>query len=66
VFPAVGGPQSTANSAAVLVGGGLNVNLKPHLALRAVEGDWLRTSFPNASIQAQHSFRLSTGLVFYF
>jgi opacity protein-like surface antigen len=56
------------NSFAFLLGGGLDVNLKHHLAIRAVEADYLLTRFGGATgnSASQHNLRLSTGIVFRF
>ncbi|MFP5234521.1 MAG: hypothetical protein ACLGSD_01350 [Acidobacteriota bacterium] len=64
VFPNLMGASSTANSLAVKAGGGMNVNLKPHLALRLFEADYLRTQLPNSTNNAQNSLQLGAGIVF--
>ena len=47
VFPAGAGAASSQHSLAFELGGGMNVALSPHLALRAFEADWLRTQLPS-------------------
>ena len=66
VFPNVLGAQSVANSLAVKAGGGMNLNLKRHLALRLFEADYLRTQLPNSTNNAQNSLQLGAGLVLRF
>ena len=66
VFPRPGGATTTDNNLALKAGGGLNVGLTPHLALRAFEADYLRTQFPNSTSNVQNSLRLSAGVVLRF
>jgi hypothetical protein len=66
VFPAASGATASQNSLAVNLGGGMNVVLTPHLALRAFEADWLRTQLPNSTTNAQNNLRLGAGIVFRF
>jgi hypothetical protein len=61
-------PIKTANSLAVVLGGGLDVRLSGRIAWR-VEGDYLHTSFQPADNQLTatgSNGRFSTGLVFHF
>ena len=66
VFPNASGASNTANSLALYVGGGVNVQLKRHLAMRAFEADWLRTQMPNATTNVQNNLRLGAGLLYRF
>lgn len=66
VFPNVMGVQTVASSLALKAGGGLNYNLRRHLALRPFEADYLRTQLPNATNNAQNNFQLGAGLVMRF
>ena len=66
VFPSSAGAKDTANGLALYIGGGVNVALQRHLALRAFEADWLRTQLPNATTNVQNNLRLGAGLVFRF
>ena len=66
VFPNVLGAHTTANSLAVKAGGGMNLNLKPHLALRLFAADYLRTQLPNSTNNAQNNLQLGAGLVLRF
>jgi hypothetical protein len=66
VFPAAQGAAENADSIAWLAGGGMNISLRRHLALRILEADWLRTQMPNAAANVQNNLRLGAGLVFRF
>jgi len=59
----------TQNSFAMTAGGGLDVRLHHHLALRVIQAEYLMTRFENVSTgstQAQNDIRLSTGIVLRF
>jgi hypothetical protein len=66
VFPNPAGAMTAANSLAVKAGGGVNVNLAPHFALRLVEADYLRTQLPNSTTNAQNNLTLGAGVVLRF
>jgi peptidoglycan-associated lipoprotein len=66
VFPNPAGANDSANSLALYVGGGINVRLKDHLALRVLEADWLRTQLPNATTNVQNNLRVGAGLIYRF
>jgi hypothetical protein len=66
VFPAAIGLSSSADSLALQVGGGMNLQFSSHLAMRAFEAAWLRTQLPNATTGVENSLRVGTGLVFKF
>ena len=57
------GTTSSANALAVDVGGGLDVRLNRHFAVRAFRASYLRTQFPNTTTNVQNSLSLSAGLV---
>jgi opacity protein-like surface antigen len=59
-------PPSARNAFAMAVGGGLDVNLSQHFAIRAFQADWFFTEFPNGVTNHQHNLRLSAGVVFRF
>lgn len=78
-LPIVGGISTglTSSSAfAMAFGGGVDIGLTRHLAIRAVQVDYLRTQFNSVDAltaglssnlgNRQNSFRYSTGLVFRF
>jgi hypothetical protein len=66
IFPAAGGANDSADSLALYAGGGVNINLKNHFALRAIEANWLRTQMPNATTNVQNNLRLGAGLIYTF
>lgn len=66
VFPSVPSAVSKAGSLAVQAGGGVDLNLRPHLALRALEVDWLHTQLPNGEASEQNDLRLGAGVVIRF
>jgi hypothetical protein len=55
-------PPTSATSSAMALGGGVDVVITPHVALR-VQPDYLLTRFANTH---QNNFRISTGPVFRF
>src|SRR6202165_3079743 len=78
-IPIIGGISTgitKANSFAMAFGGGIDIGMSRHLAIRAVQVDYLRTQFnaPDAWTTGlssslgnrQNSFRYSTGIVFRF
>jgi peptidoglycan-associated lipoprotein len=64
VFPAPQGAEKNFNTFALQVGGGLDLRVKPHMALRLIQADWIRTQFPNGATNVQNELRLSAGIVF--
>ena len=66
VFPSPLSAQTTASSLAVKAGGGINLQLRPHYALRLFEADYLRTQLPNSTNNAQNNLQLGAGVVFRF
>lgn len=64
VFPNPNGPQTSANGLALQVGGGADLDLSRHFAVRLLQADWLRTQLPNATTNVQNSLQLSAGIVF--
>lgn len=65
-FPSPTGSQTDSNSFALQVGGGVDIGLSRHIAVRAIQADWLRTQFPNSTTNVQNSFRLAAGIVLRF
>jgi hypothetical protein len=78
-IPIVGGISTgltSANAFAMAFGGGIDIGLTRHLAIRAVQVDYLRTHFKATDALTtglssdfgnwQSSFRYSTGIVFRF
>jgi outer membrane immunogenic protein len=69
-FPSAnGGPSGAATSFAMAAGLGLDIALRPHLLLRAIQADYHYMQLPNNALNPanqQHNIRLSAGLVFRF
>jgi opacity protein-like surface antigen len=62
-------PLSSENSLALTAGGGVDVKLTRHVALRLVQAEYLMTDFASLTTgdrQTQNDIRLSSGLVFGF
>jgi opacity protein-like surface antigen len=66
LFPNPQGAQSSSNSMAVQVGGGLDIQLRRNLAIRAVDAGWVRTQMPNSTNNTQNVLKLGSGLVLRF
>lgn len=66
VFPDTSGAQSDATGLALQTGGGADLNLSPHFAVRLFRADWLRTQLPNGTTNVQNNLQLDTGIVFRF
>ena len=65
-FPTSTGIVSNANSLALEVGGGMNIALRPHLALRAFQLNWLRTQLPNSATNVQNYAQVGVGVTYRF
>jgi len=63
VFPGTAGATPTADSLAVKTGGGLNINVKRRIAVRAFEADYLRTQLPNSTDNVQNNLTICAGFV---
>ena len=59
------GTTSSANALAVDVGGGLDVRLNHHFAIRAIRASYFYTQFPNTTTNVQNSLSISTGFVWF-
>lgn len=66
VFPSSSGASAGAHGLAVLAGGGMNVGISPHLSVRAIEADWLRTELPNSTTGVENNLRLGAAIVYRF
>lgn len=66
IFPAPRGVNTSDNSLAANAGGGINLALRRHLALRLLEAGWVHTQLPNAAGNTQNDLRLSAGIVLSF
>lgn len=65
-FPEATGPLADFNTLALQVGGGLDLHVRRHMAVRFIQADWVRTEFPNATTNVQNDLRLGAGVVFRF
>lgn len=63
LFPSSAGADSSASSLALQVGGGVDLTLSHHVAVRVVEASWQRTRLPNGTNARQNSLQLGAGLV---
>lgn len=62
-FPVTGKSTGAASGLAMIAGGGLDIRTNSHLAIRAVQADYLYTQLPNGTDNRQNNLRLSAGLV---
>jgi hypothetical protein len=65
-FPTASASLIDYNSFALQVGGGVDIGLSRHFAVRAFQADWLRTYFPNSTTNIQNTFRIGAGIVLRF
>ena len=63
IFPDPAGANAVASSLSVKAGGGVNLKLKHHFALRLFEADYLRTQLPNSTSNVQNNVTLGAGVV---
>lgn len=63
VFPGPSGANTVANSMAIKTGGGMNLTLTRHFALRLFEADYLRTQLPNSTNNVQNYLTVGAGIV---
>jgi outer membrane protein OmpA-like peptidoglycan-associated protein/opacity protein-like surface antigen len=62
-------PLPAENSFAMTAGGGLDINLRRHFALRIIQAEYMMTNFENhdtGKSASQNDMRLSSGIVFRF
>lgn len=60
------GYNGSSNGLAMTAGGGLDVNVSPHFAVRLLQADYLMTRLTNGVNDRQNSLSLSAGIVFRF
>jgi hypothetical protein len=65
VFPKPSGVGSAASSFAYEAGGGLDISITKHIAIRAVEADYVRSYLPNNGGDTQGRIRLGFGVVYH-
>jgi outer membrane protein OmpA-like peptidoglycan-associated protein len=65
-FPTSSTYTTSADSLALSPGGGLDINLTPRIAIRAIQASYLRTTFPNGVDNEQNQLTLAVGVVMKF
>jgi hypothetical protein len=65
IFPLPTGTDSKASSFAFQAGGGLDIAISKHFALRAIEADYVRTYLPNNGTNTQDHLRLAFGVTYH-
>ena len=66
LFPTTTGYTNKANAFEWQAGGGWDISISKHLAIRAIEVDYLRTYLPNHELSYQNHIRLAAGLAIHF
>ena len=66
LFPHKSGLETSANSFAMIAGGGAEMRLTPRISLRAIEANQMRTYLPNGSSNVQGALLLGGGVVYWF
>ncbi len=61
--PGSSGLPGSANAFAITAGGGLDISLTRHIALRALEADYYLTRFDNGVNDHQNNLRVAAGLI---
>jgi outer membrane immunogenic protein len=64
--PSASGGSGSSNAFAMVAGGGLDVGVTRHFALRAIEADYYMTRFQNGANGHQNNLRISAGLILTF
>jgi outer membrane immunogenic protein len=64
--PTLTGASGSYNSFSLVAGGGLDISLTHRVAIRAFEGDYYLTRFPNGVNGRQNNLRISAGFIFRF
>ena len=64
--PGSSGLPGSANSFGMIAGGGLDIGLTRHIAVRAFEADYYLTRFNNGVNDRQNNLRLAAGLIIRF
>ena len=64
--PGNSGLPGSANAFALTAGGGLDIGLTRHIALRAFEADYYLTRFDNGVNDHQNNLRIEAGVIFRF
>ncbi|MGA7217332.1 MAG: hypothetical protein WBX38_03405 [Candidatus Sulfotelmatobacter sp.] len=64
-FPGSAGVFGSENALSMQFGGGLNIRLARGLGVRAIELDYVRTTFRNLASDSQNDFRLAFGVTYH-
>jgi outer membrane immunogenic protein len=64
--PGNSGLSGSANAFAMTAGGGLDISLTRHIALRAFEADYYLTRFDNGANDHQNNLRIAAGVIVRF
>lgn len=64
--PSLSGTSGSYNAFSLVAGGGLDIAVTHHIGIRAIEGDYYLTHFPNGVNGRQNNLRISAGLIFRF
>ena len=65
LYPDLPSPSRSAESLAIQTGGGMDFGISQHFSLRVFQADWMRTQFPNSSMNVQNNLRMAAGIVFH-
>ncbi len=64
-FPSATSVQTSANSYAMQIGGGVHFFVSRSFTLRALEADYVRTALPNGGSDVQNDLRLGVGVTYH-
>jgi outer membrane immunogenic protein len=62
-FPTPSGPTNSVNAFAMQLGGGYDIDLGSHFAIRAIDAHYVQTRLPNGGNNTQNDLRLGAGIV---
>lgn len=65
-FPSGASSTTSSSTLTYAAGGGVDINLTPRFAIRAVNAKYLHTAFPNDVNSSQNQLEISSGIVFRF
>ena len=65
VFPVSTGISHSATAFSWQVGGGLDIAIWKHFAIRAVEADFVRSNLPNNGTDRENHLRLAFGVTYH-
>lgn len=63
-FPTATGPAQSVNVFAMQLGGGYDVDLGSHFAVRVIDAHYVQTRLPNGTNNTQNDLRLGAGIVY--